>query len=111
MRVDICTSAVFERFSVLVATPSKTDTPERDHFLNALAEVNIPETLVKNKNALERYRLIKTDTSRVAEKEENYEKDINFVNASSPLAQKVEKPVRKKKKQGGHMNIVWDAPL
>ena len=98
---------------VVRTTPSKTNTPERDYFLNALAEVNIPETLVKNKTALERYRLKKTDTNRVTEveKEENDEKNINNDNASSSSAQKVEKPVRKKQKQAGHTNIDWNAPL
>ena len=39
--------------------PSKGIAPQRERFLTALADVNVPETLVKNKTALERYRKIK----------------------------------------------------
>ena len=47
---------------VVRSTPSKTSAPERERFLSALAKVNVPETLVKNKSALERYRVIKNYT-------------------------------------------------
>ena len=43
---------------VVRSTPSKTSAPERERFLSALAKLNIPETLVKNKSALEQYRVI-----------------------------------------------------
>ena len=46
---------------VVRSTPSKTIAPQREQFLSALAEVNVPETLVKNKMALERYCESKTD--------------------------------------------------
>ena len=37
---------------VVRTTPSKSMPPQREQFLNALAEANVPETLVKNKMAL-----------------------------------------------------------
>ena len=36
--------------------------PQLNPFLNAMARANIPETLVKNKTALENYRTIKNNT-------------------------------------------------
>ena len=37
--------------------------PQCEQFLNALAQSNIPETLIKNRIALEHYRAIKNDGS------------------------------------------------
>ena len=48
---------------VLRTVPSKRTTtlsPQRDEFLTALADANVPETVIKNRAALERYRAIKT---------------------------------------------------
>ena len=47
---------------VVRSPPSKTSAPERERFLSALAKVNVPETLVKNKIVLECYR-VKSDES------------------------------------------------
>ena len=37
---------------------------QREQFLNALAQANVPETLVKNRMALKHYRAIKNDGAR-----------------------------------------------
>ena len=44
---------------IVRSTPSKIRSPQRALFLNTLAEASIPETLVKNKAALEQYRMLK----------------------------------------------------
>ena len=49
---------------VVRTAPSKSMPPQREQFLNALAQVNVPETLVKNRMALEHYRAIKNDGAR-----------------------------------------------
>lgn len=51
---------------VLRPSTSKTIAPQREQFLSALADVNIPETVIKNKGALERYREIKTGGNAAA---------------------------------------------
>ena len=48
---------IVDLFGDLVrSTPSNTIAPQRERFLSALADANVPETLVKNKALLERYR-------------------------------------------------------
>ena len=49
---------------VVHTTPSRSMPLQREQFLNALAEANVPETLVKNRMALEHYRAIKNDGAR-----------------------------------------------
>ena len=44
---------------IVCSTPSKISSPQRAHFVNTLAEASIPKTLVKNKAALEQYRMLK----------------------------------------------------
>ena len=46
---------------VVHSSPSKTITPLRDQFLAALADANIAKTVIKNKKALKRHRVIKAD--------------------------------------------------
>ena len=41
--------------------PSKNIPPPYGKFLEALAEANIPESIIKNKTALNQYRAIKRD--------------------------------------------------
>ena len=48
---------------VVRVTPSKSMPPPPEQFVNALAEANIPETLIKNRAALKHYRAIKNDGS------------------------------------------------
>lgn len=43
-----------------VIRPTKTAMPERERFLDALAETNTPETLIRNKTALDQYRKVKS---------------------------------------------------
>ena len=45
---------------------SKTVSAQHDQFLAALADANVPETVIKNNVALERYRAIKSRDSAVA---------------------------------------------
>ena len=49
---------------VVRTTPSRSMPLQREQFLNALAQANVPETLVKNRMALEHYRAIKNDGAR-----------------------------------------------
>ena len=42
-----------------VIRSTKTEMPERDQFLSALAELNTPETLIRNRVALTQYRKMK----------------------------------------------------
>ena len=46
---------------VVRSRPSKNIPPPYEKFLKALAEANIPETIIKNKTALNQYRAIKHD--------------------------------------------------
>ena len=46
---------------VVRSRPSKNIPPPYEKFLKALAEANIPETIIKNKTALNQYRAIKRD--------------------------------------------------
>ena len=49
---------------VVRTPPSKSIPPQREQYLNALAQANVPETLVKNRMALEHYRATKNDGAR-----------------------------------------------
>ena len=87
---------------VVRTTPSKSMPPQREQFLNALAQVNIPETLVKNRMALEHYRAIKNDGA--------YQDNLE----SSTLNQdKLIPNVRKRRKVQMREEgpIDWNAPL
>ena len=104
---------------VVRATPSKTSTPERERFLSALAEANVPETLVKNKSALERYRAIKTSGSTMREAiDHDNDKDVEEdedTTVSSTTMQYDDLPIKKKKKREGKKKMIasndWNAPL
>ena len=74
---------------VVRTTPSKSMPPQREQFLNALAEVNIPETLVKNRMALEHYRAIKNDGGH---------QDIDNTESSTLNQDKLIPIVRKRRK-------------
>ena len=68
MRANIVDGKNIRVGDVLRSTrSSRTDAPQRDQFLTALADANIPETVIKNNAALERYRAIKSGDSIVAE--------------------------------------------
>ena len=54
---------------------SKRDNPNRTAFINALAEMNAPETLIKNRNALKQFREMKEkalSSSRTVKSIESY---------------------------------------
>ena len=89
---------------VVRSTPSKTSAPERERFLSALAKVNVPETLVKNKSALERYRVIKSDESTMDGIVKEDEEDVmeNVVAATT-----TDEPVKKRRMKESD----WNAPL
>ena len=96
---------------VVRSTPTKTSAPERERFLNALAEANVPETLVKNKNALERYRVIKTDASAM-DGISNDDDDHNPENVDiATVSSSTDKPSRPKKKRTQKTMVNWNAPL
>ena len=54
----------------------KNVTPQHNQFLAALADANIPETVIKNNAALKRYRAIKSGESAVATSRDN-EDELN----------------------------------
>ena len=89
---------------VVCTTPSKSMPPQREQFLNALAEANVPETLVKNRMALEHYRAIKNDGVRT---------DINNLESKTLYQDKVITGVGKKSKapMAEENAIDWYAPL
>ena len=89
---------------VVRTTPSKSMPPQREQFLNALAEVNIPETLVKNRMALEHYRAIKNDGGH---------QDIDNTESSTLNQDKLIPIVRKRRKvqMTEEGPIDWNAPL
>ena len=89
---------------VVRTTPSKSMPPQREQFLNALAEANVPETLVKNRMALEHYRAIKNDGVRT---------DINNLESKTLYQDKVITGVGKKRKvpMAEEDAIDWNAPL
>ena len=89
---------------VVRTTPSKSMPPQREQFLNALAQANIPKTLVKNRMALEHYRVIKNDGARP---------DINNLESKTLYQDEVIPGVRKKRKVQMTEDdaIDWNAPL
>ena len=89
---------------VVRTTPSRSMPPQREQFLNALAEANVPETLVKNRMALEHYRAIKNDGVRP---------DIDNLELTTLHQDKVMPGVRKKRKvQMTEEDVIdWNAPL
>ena len=87
---------------VVRSTPSKTSAPERERFLSALAKVNVPETLVKNKSALERYRVIKSDLM-----DEVVKDDDDDVMKNAAAATTTYEPVKKRRMKESD----WNAPL
>ena len=89
---------------VVRTTPSKSMPPQREQFLNALAEANVPETLVKNRMALEHYRAIKNDGVRT---------DINNLESKTLYQDKVITGVGKKRRvpMAEEDAIDWNAPL
>ena len=90
---------------VVRLTPSKTSAPERERFLAALAKVNVPETLVKNKTALERYRVIKSDTSAMdgMVKKDDVAENVSLTEATTTT----DEPVKKRRMKESD----WNAPL
>ena len=78
--------------------------PQREQFLNALAEDNVPETLVKNRMELEHYRAIKNDGVRP---------HIDNLELTTLHQHKVMPGVRKKRKvQMTEEGVIdWNAPL
>ena len=50
---------------VVRTSPSKLMPPQCEQYLNALAQANVQKTLVKNRMALEHYRVIKNDGARL----------------------------------------------
>ena len=50
---------------VVRSRPSKNIPPPYEKFLKALAEANIPESVIKNKTALNQYRKLKHDNVEV----------------------------------------------
>ena len=99
---------------VVRSTPSKTSAPERERFLNALAEANVPETLVKNKNALERYRAIKTGGTTVREITDDYDENDEDATVSSTTTKNDVTSSKKKKETTKKKTIAsndWNSPL
>ena len=85
---------------VVRTTPSRSMPPQREQFLNALAQANVPETLVKNRMALEHYRAIKNDGV--------YQDNLE----SSTLDQDEVIPTTRKRTQTTEEDVIdWNAPL
>ena len=90
---------------VVRSTPSKTSAPERERFLSALAKVNVPETLVKNKSALEQYRVIKSDATTMDGIAKDDEEDV--MENVAAAATTTNEPVTKRRLKESD----WNAPL
>ena len=74
--------------------------PQREQFLNALAQANVPETLVKNRMALEHYRAIKNDGA--------YQDNVD----AASLHQDEVIPTTRKRTQMAEEDVIdWNAPL
>lgn len=106
---------------VVRSTPSKMIAPQREQFLSALADANVPETLVKNKTALERYREIKTDdavsmatTKAQINDDDDDDAAINDDTVSSTTSSPLDSDKKNKKKrvvnQATTAAINWNAP-
>ena len=95
---------------VVRSASSKTSVPQRERFLNALAEANVPETLVKNKAALERYRQIKNNVGDAVAVVASNVEPIDEVSSTTPkrvAATSTMKSTRKK----ASSSIDWNAPM
>ena len=90
---------------VVRSTPSKTSAPERERFLSAFAKVNVPETLVKNKSALEQYRVIKSDATTMDGIAKDDEEDV--MENVAAAATTTNEPVTKRRMKESD----WNAPL
>ena len=85
---------------VVRTTPSKSMPPQREQFLNALAQANVPETFVKNRMALEHYRAIKNDGA--------YQDNVE----AASLHQDEVIPTTRKRTQTTEEDVIdWNAPL
>ena len=92
---------------VVRSASSKSSAPQRERFLSALAEANVPETLVKNKAALERYRQIKNNVDgNMATAASNVE-SIDEVSSTTPIRVEATKAKNARKKT----SISWEAPM
>ena len=109
---------------VVRSSPSKAIAPQRERFLSVLAEANVPETLVKNKTALERYREIKNVGAITTHRDEDDDEAINDATVSSTSTLNasldndnddsnalVVKKKSKKQVDKTSMAIDWTAPL
>ena len=87
-------------FDVVRTTPSRSMPPQREQFLNALVQANVPETLVKNRMALEHYRAIKNDGA--------YQDNLE----ATSLHEDEVIPTKRKRTQTMEEDIIdWNAPL
>ena len=83
-------------------------------FLNVLAEVNIPETLVKNRGVMKTYRKIKDNGIK------DSASDVLNVSSTTSHHERIPRATKRKKadvnlagasKSEGTLQIDWDAPL
>ena len=81
---------------VVRAKPSKSMPPQREQFLNVLAQANIPEALIKNRLALEHYRAIKNDRST------SYQEDENII-STNLHKEEISPKMRKKTDRGSRL--------
>ena len=96
---------------VVRSASSKTSAPQRERFLSTLAEANVPETLVKNKKALERYRQIKNNVGDVvgaAASNVESDNEVSSTTAKRAVATSTTKNTRKK---ASSLTIDWNAPM
>ena len=93
---------------VVRSASSKTSAPQRERFLNALAEANVPETLVKNKAALERYRQIKNNVDDAVAAVASNVEPIDEVSSTTPKRVAATSTTKRKKASS---SIDWNAPM
>ena len=97
---------------VVRSASSKSSAPQRERFLNALAEANVPETLVKNKKALERYRQIKNNVGdAVASAASNVESEDEVSSTTTKRARATSMTKSTRKKASSPSSIDWNAPV
>ena len=94
---------------VVRSASSKSSAPQRERFLNALAEANVPETLVKNKVALERYREIKNNVGDAVAS--NVESDDEVSSTTTKRAAVTSTMKSTRKKASSPPSINWNAPV
>ena len=93
---------------VVRSASSKTSAPQCERFLNA----NVPETLLKNKAALERYRQIKNNVDDAVAVAASNVEPIDEVSSTTPkrvAATSTTKSTRKKASSSS--SIDWTAPM